>query len=72
MSDQKTESQVEIPPKLTVHVLKKQVDELFEDFNKLALTLNLPKVTLNVKQSVPAESIERLNDKPKVGLEWFY
>lgn len=69
VSEQELESQVESPSKVTVRALEKQVDELFEDFNKLAETLDLPKVNPSInrkKTELTQESVKRLNNKRKV------
>lgn len=42
--DQEFETQSESPEKVTPRVLERQVDQLFEDFQKLADTLDLPRI----------------------------
>lgn len=50
-TDDDFETQSESPEKVTPRILEKQIDQLFEDFNKLAETLDLPKIDATTKLS---------------------
>lgn len=54
-----TKSQQENLENVTVNILEKQVDELFDDFNKLAETLNLPKHELFVEKNAIVDETDK-------------
>lgn len=53
------------PPIVTPSILKDQIDDLYESFNKVADTLGLPKIDESTKDVVRPKSIPSVNNEHK-------